>query len=242
MQLDETVAKRIYEDTTSEMTRKHGFDTAWFGERVEDDALVVGYRSGAVSDLSDNTLLRPGHGLGGLVFASSKIQSVDHYTAAANITHHYDERIEAESLRRVIGAPVWAEGECVGVIMGGSRAGATFGSTAGEMIEAVAKRMSDALVAALLRERLAALEAAVKQTALQLRELESRTGSTLGGIRCRERDVLNRVALGHTNREIAEGMQLSECTVKSYLRNAMQRLGARNRTEAIAFARNAGLI
>jgi DNA-binding CsgD family transcriptional regulator/putative methionine-R-sulfoxide reductase with GAF domain len=240
--LDEAVAKRIYKDTTTQMTSKHGFDTAWFGERVEDDALVVGYRSGAVSDLSDNTLLRPGYGLGGLVFASNKIQAVDNYTKSAEITHHYDERIEAESLRRVIAAPVWAQGECIGVIMGGSREGATFGSTAAEMIESIARKMSEAVMAALLRERLASLEAAVKETASQLRALEARSGTTPGGIRCRERDVLNRVALGHTNREIADAMHLSECTVKSYLHNVMQRLGARNRTEAIALARSAGLI
>jgi len=240
--LDGAVAQRIYEDATRALTRKHGFDMAWFGERVAADALVVGYRSGATSELSDKTLLRRGWGLGGLVFASNQVQWVDNYLASPRITHHYDESIRAESLHRLIGAPVWAEGDFLGVIMGGSREGATFGNRAAALVENAARRISDALMAARLRERLATLESETKQTALQLRALEARAGATFGGIRGRERDVLSRVALGHTNREIAQAMELSECTVKSYLRNVMQRLGARNRTEAIAFARRAGLI
>jgi DNA-binding CsgD family transcriptional regulator/putative methionine-R-sulfoxide reductase with GAF domain len=215
---------------------------AWFAQRLDADALLVGYRSGAVSELSDKTVLRRGRGLGGLVFASNKIQWVDNYLGSHEITHHYDASIKAESLQRIIGAPVWADGNCFGVLLAGSREGATFGNRAAALFESAVRRMSDALQAALLRERLAELESAVRQTAAQLRALETGVGAAFGGIRGREREVLNAVALGHTNREIAQAMQLSECTVKSYLRNVMQRLGARNRTEAIACARSAGLL
>jgi DNA-binding CsgD family transcriptional regulator len=89
---------------------------------------------------------------------------------------------------------------------------------------------------------LAALESAARDTARELRALEARTGVSGSGIRARERDVLARVALGQTNREIAQMMHLSEWTVKSYMRNLMNRLGLRTRTEAIAYARRAGLI
>ncbi len=57
----------------------------------------------------------------------------------------------------------------------------------------------------------------------------------------REYDVLRRVAIGETNQEIAEAMNLSPNTVKAYLRNLMQKLDARNRVEAISRAREAGL-
>jgi two-component system, NarL family, nitrate/nitrite response regulator NarL len=57
----------------------------------------------------------------------------------------------------------------------------------------------------------------------------------------REYDVLRRVAIGETNHEIAEAMNLSPNTVKAYLRNLMQKLDARNRVEAISRAREAGL-
>jgi DNA-binding CsgD family transcriptional regulator len=61
-------------------------------------------------------------------------------------------------------------------------------------------------------------------------------------IRRREYEVLRHVAMGRTNQEIAVQMRLSEHTVKSYLRNLMHRLEARNRIEAISRARQAGLL
>ena len=233
---------RVFSDATTALTRKHGFDMAWFGERVEPDALVVGYRSGAISRLSDKTLVRPGLGLGGLIFSSNKVRSVDDYLDSPDITHHYDERIKAESLQRLMGAPVWADGTCFGVLMVGSRDGATFGTAATALVERAASDLSDSLLATILRQRLVALERAARETAEALRALHVRGATTLGALRDRERDVLVRVALGKTNGEIAQAMQIGECTVKSYLHNAMRRLGARNRTEAVAFARSAGQI
>ena len=58
----------------------------------------------------------------------------------------------------------------------------------------------------------------------------------------REYDVLCRVALGETNQEIAAAMHLSCNTIKTYLRNVMSKLGARNRIEAIVNARELGLL
>jgi two-component system nitrate/nitrite response regulator NarL len=58
----------------------------------------------------------------------------------------------------------------------------------------------------------------------------------------REYDVLRRVAMGQSNPEIAEGMFISRNTVKSYLQNMLHKLGAHNRVEAIAKARELGLL
>jgi DNA-binding NarL/FixJ family response regulator len=71
----------------------------------------------------------------------------------------------------------------------------------------------------------------------QLREVLQRTGVT-----AREHEVLRLVAQGRTNPEIAEALGLSRNTVKTYLQNAMQKLGARNRVEAIARANEAHLL
>ncbi len=62
------------------------------------------------------------------------------------------------------------------------------------------------------------------------------------GLTRREYDVLRRVALGETNAEIAEAIHLSRNTVKTYLQSALQKLGARNRVEAIARASEGGLL
>src|SRR5579859_5408012 len=62
------------------------------------------------------------------------------------------------------------------------------------------------------------------------------------GITAREFDVLRRVALGERNAEIAAAINISRNTVKSYLQSASQKLGARNRVEAVARAGEAGLL
>jgi DNA-binding CsgD family transcriptional regulator len=71
---------------------------------------------------------------------------------------------------------------------------------------------------------------------------DRRRGSQPSPIARREYDVLRRVATGETNSEIAHAMSLSCNTVKTYLRNVMSKLGARNRVEAIARAREFGFL
>lgn len=58
----------------------------------------------------------------------------------------------------------------------------------------------------------------------------------------RELDVLGQISLGCTNQEAAQRLSLGPETVKSYLRNAMVKLDARTRYEAVVVARRFGLL
>ena len=58
----------------------------------------------------------------------------------------------------------------------------------------------------------------------------------------RERDVLIHVAGGHRNREIARLLGISEDTVKTHLKHIIDKLGARDRTEAVSIAVRRGII
>ncbi len=58
----------------------------------------------------------------------------------------------------------------------------------------------------------------------------------------RETDVLACAALGYTNQQVAEALQLREGTVKAYLGSAMSKLDASTRHAAVAHARRAGLL
>jgi ATP/maltotriose-dependent transcriptional regulator MalT len=58
----------------------------------------------------------------------------------------------------------------------------------------------------------------------------------------RELEVLHRMANGETNQEIADSFVLSLNTVKTHVKNIHSKLGARNRTEAVARARELGLL
>jgi len=58
----------------------------------------------------------------------------------------------------------------------------------------------------------------------------------------RERDVLDLIAAGSTNREIAEQLYLSPHTVKEHTSALYKKLGARNRAEAVQRAQRVGLL
>jgi len=58
----------------------------------------------------------------------------------------------------------------------------------------------------------------------------------------REIDVLRHVANGNRNREIGERLFLSEETVKVHIKHIMEKLGASDRTQAVAIAVRRGII
>lgn len=58
----------------------------------------------------------------------------------------------------------------------------------------------------------------------------------------RESELLKLVAKGYSNRAIADHLHISENTVKYHLRNILQKLNVKNRTEAATFAILSGLI
>jgi two-component system nitrate/nitrite response regulator NarL len=62
------------------------------------------------------------------------------------------------------------------------------------------------------------------------------------GLTRREYEILRRVAMGQTNPEIAVSLGLTRNTVKTYLQRTMEKLGARNRVEALARASECGIL
>ena len=58
----------------------------------------------------------------------------------------------------------------------------------------------------------------------------------------RERQVLLLIALGRTNVEIAGELYLSINSVKTYIRSAYRKIGARNRSHAVAWAYQSGFV
>ena len=64
----------------------------------------------------------------------------------------------------------------------------------------------------------------------------------VGGLTRRELEVVRHVAVGRTNREIAESLHLSPRTVDMHVRNVLSKLDCRTRTEATSRALALGLI
>jgi ATP/maltotriose-dependent transcriptional regulator MalT len=62
------------------------------------------------------------------------------------------------------------------------------------------------------------------------------------GITKRELEILEHIAAGMSNREIAEKLFVSENTVKTHSARVLDKLNARRRTQAVQLAKEAGLI
>jgi DNA-binding NarL/FixJ family response regulator len=58
------------------------------------------------------------------------------------------------------------------------------------------------------------------------------------GLTYRERQLLDHIGKGYTNREIADRLGLTVATIKVYLTQLFKKLGVRNRVQAVIAARN----
>jgi DNA-binding NarL/FixJ family response regulator len=62
------------------------------------------------------------------------------------------------------------------------------------------------------------------------------------GISPRELTVLQELAAGHSNKEIAERLNVSPNTVKTHVAQVFEKLGAKRRTDAVNKARELGIV
>lgn len=67
-------------------------------------------------------------------------------------------------------------------------------------------------------------------------------GATLGDLTARERQVLELIAEGQKNEEIALALGLSKNTVRNYVANLYAKIGVQGRAEAVIWARERGVI
>jgi len=58
----------------------------------------------------------------------------------------------------------------------------------------------------------------------------------------REVEVLRNVAMGNSNKIIANGLNVSEATIKGHMKNILSKLGANDRAHAVIIAMKRGFI
>ena len=62
------------------------------------------------------------------------------------------------------------------------------------------------------------------------------------GISKREYEVLEQIALGKSNKEIADTLFISESTVKTHVSNLLVKLDAKRRTQAVSKAKELSIL
>ncbi len=86
------------------------------------------------------------------------------------------------------------------------------------------------------------IASAVRMVGLGKTVFERHERSGVLGLSDRERSVLELMASGSTNPEIAETLHLSKHTVKEHTSAVFRKLGVRNRTEAVQRAQRLGIV
>jgi DNA-binding NarL/FixJ family response regulator len=104
-------------------------------------------------------------------------------------------------------------------------------ATAGELVEAV--RLVHSRDAVLFPDALRRIASPHRGTARPRMPVE---------LTPRELDVLRHIALGQNNAEIAAALHVSKETVKTHVGNVLDKLGARDRTQAAVLAYELGLV
>ncbi len=116
---------------------------------------------------------------------------------------------------------------------------------AGELVRAVRLAVTgEALLAPSVTKRLIE-DAVAKRPAGRIRGGESAGEQAalkaLRSLTPREHEILEQIATGRSNQEIAETLFISEETVKTHVRKVLQKLSLRDRVQAVVFAYENGV-
>jgi DNA-binding CsgD family transcriptional regulator len=244
----EDADRRIRRATIATARQTFGVAAAFMATRTAGGQRIA-ERDGLHDERWDTVVVRPGLGLGGRVLVESRPLAVTDYLNDSTITGDYRSIVSTEGLRAIVCVPVTAGGRVEALLWLANQEPA---SLADRLIDGAYELAGMAgLAQGLARERASlagqARAALRSNDVLALRALAgrlagARKAADTHGLTARETEVLHLLALGATNADIARDLVIAKSTAKEHVRNVSTKLGARSRLEAVAKARDAGMI
>lgn len=257
-------------ETLHRVRRSTGVPLAFAGTIESGARLRLNHFAGTTVGALDRVLIAVGHGLGGRVVEVGRPMVVDDYRRTSTITHRYDAVIASEGLRAMAAAPVVVDGKTVAVLYAALRTADPIGDRTKDCLADEARTVEQRIVAAravvssdglsseaaVLRDRISGAYAQLRTLARTLDDpstaatITQISESLLGDqhvhverdLTAREIDVLALAALGHPNASIGKLLGLRTETVKGYMKDAMRKLHAHTRLEAVVRARRLGVL
>lgn len=213
-----------------------------------------GYRIGERHGLHDprwaDVVVRPGRGLGGRVAEELAPVALDDYLQDSSITGDYRPIVQAENLRSLACVPVEVEGRAEALLYVAPHKGESLGTKLVDQILGLAELTAVCILHVRARSALAveARRALRLDDAAALRAV-ARAAAALPqpsdrehGLTRRQLEVLDLLSLGMSNAELALRLGVAETTAKEHVRDLCRKLEASSRLQAVARAREAGLI
>lgn len=211
----------ILTDAVAAARRLTGTDSAFAAVLRGSGSYAIAFRDGLSDPRWRQIRVATGRGVGGQVLAESRPYVCSDYLRDSGITGDYRTVVSGEGLRGLACVPVTNDGGIAALLYVGDR-----------QVGGIGDRIVDRLT------RIADM------AAVGLTMSAGGTPSRAPAVRLtpRERDVLELLGEGASNRAIADHLVLAEPTVKGHVRSLLEKLGASSRLEAVALARRAELI
>jgi LuxR family transcriptional regulator, regulator of acetate metabolism len=221
-------AEDVLADAVATARRRTGTSAAFAAVASPSGAYRMTVRNGLYEPAWRGVAVRAGRGLGGRVLAERRPLVSPDYVADPSITGDYRDIVRAEGLRSIGCVPIPAPDGIAALLYVGERVAGQPGSRLLDELSRIAD-MATVGLTVLAREAAG-------------RRVEDMAAPAVAvHLTPRERDVLELLADGASNRQIAQRLTLAESTVKGYVSALLEKFGAASRLELVATARRWGV-
>jgi DNA-binding CsgD family transcriptional regulator len=222
-------AEDVLADAVATARRIAGSSSAFAAVAAPSGAYRMDIRAGISEPAFRGVEVRLGRGLGGRVLAERRPFASGDYPADESITGDYRDVVRAEGLRGIGCVPIAGSSDPAALLYIGTRVAGQPGSRLFDELLRIADMAT------------VGLTVLTRATAASRASADAVPGAAVH-LTPREREVLDLLAAGASNRAIAARLILAESTVKGYVAALLEKFGAASRLQLVATAHRWGVV